>query len=163
MASDKSFLTYNQQMKKLRTDKGIVCNGTPHKTSLVRSGYFNMVNGYKMPFTCGTDVSGNHIYFPNTNLSQINSLKKFDESLRLFLLKYITQVEEEARTLTGYKFDQCNDNGKIPWYETSAYSLDATLQSKMSTISSAYSELSKSKSEYVQFYMNNHEQFQHGL
>ena len=57
------------------------------------------------------------------NLSQINSLKKFDESLRLFLLKYITQVEEEARTLTGYKFDQCNDNGKIPWYETSAYSL----------------------------------------
>ena len=158
MASDKSFLTYNQQMKKLRTDKGIVCNGTPHKTSLVRSGYFNMINGYKMPFTCGTDVSGNHIYFPNTNLSQINSLKKFDESLRLFLLKYITQVEEEARTLTGYKFDQCNDNGKIPWYETSAYSPDATLQSKMSTISSAYSELSKSKSEYVQFYMNNHEQ-----
>ena len=52
MASDKSFLTYNQQMKKLRTDKGIVCNGTPHKTSLVRSGYFNMINGYKMPFTC---------------------------------------------------------------------------------------------------------------
>lgn len=39
MANDKSFLTYNQQMKKLRTDKGIVCNGTPHKTSLVRSGY----------------------------------------------------------------------------------------------------------------------------
>ncbi len=49
MANDKSFLTYNQQMKKLRTDKGIVCNGTPHKISLVRSGYFNMINGYKMP------------------------------------------------------------------------------------------------------------------
>lgn len=91
-------------------------------------------------------------------MSQINSLKKFDESLRLFLLKYITQVEEEVRTLTGYKFDQCNDNGKIPWYETSAYSPNATLQSKMNTISSAYSELSKSKSEYVQFYMKNHEQ-----
>ena len=49
MTSDKSFLTYNQQMKKLRTDKGIVCNGTPHKTSLVRSGYFNIINGYKIP------------------------------------------------------------------------------------------------------------------
>ena len=74
------------------------------------------------------------------------------------MLKYITQVEEEVRTLTGYKFDQCNDNGKIPWYETNAYSSNATLQSKMNTISSAYSELSKSKSEYVQFYMKNHEQ-----
>ena len=158
MANDKSFLTYNQQMKKLRKDKRIDCNGTPHKISLVRSGYFNMINGYKMPFTCGTDAHGNHIYFPNTTLSQINSLKKFDESLRLFLLKYITQVEEEVRTLTGYKFDQYNENGKIPWYETNAYSTNVTLQSKMNTISSAYSELSKSKSEYVQFYMKNHEQ-----
>lgn len=154
MADDKSFLTYNQQMKKLRKDKGINCNGTSHKTSLVRSGYFNVINGYKMPFTCGTNDSGNHTYIPNTSLTQINTLKKFDESLRIFLLK----VEEEVRTLTGYKFDQCNDNGKIPWYETSAYSSDATLQSKMNTISSAYSELSKSKSEYVNFYMNNHEQ-----
>ena len=72
MANDKSFLTYNQQMKKLRKDKRIDCNGTPHKISLVRSGYFNMINGYKMPFTCGTDAHGNHIYFPNTTLSQIN-------------------------------------------------------------------------------------------
>ena len=111
MANDKSFLTYNQQMKKLRKDKRIDCNGTPHKISLVRSGYCNMINGYKRPCTCGTDAHGNHIYFPNTTLSQINSLKKFDESLRLFLLKYITQVEEEVRTLTGYKFDQYNENG----------------------------------------------------
>lgn len=102
--------------------------------------------------------------FPiNTTLSQINSLKKFDETLRIFLLKYITQVEEEVRTLTSYKFDQCNDNGKIPWYETNAYSSSATLQSKMNTISSAYSELSKSRSEYVQFYMKIMSRFQHGL
>lgn len=158
MANDKSFLTYNQQMKKLRKDKNIDCSGTTHKISLVRSGYFNMINGYKTPFSCGADANGNYIYFPNTTLSQINSLKKFDEALRIFLLKYITQVEEEVRTLTGYKFDQCNDNGKIPWYETNAYSSNVTLQSKMNTISSAYSELSRSKSDYVQFYMKNHEQ-----
>ena len=109
MANDKSFLTYNQQMKKLRNDKNIDCNGTPHKISLVRSGYFNMINGYKTPFSCGTDANGNHIYFPNTTLSQINSLKKFDETLRIFLLKYITQVEEEVRTLTGYKFTIKNE------------------------------------------------------
>ncbi len=33
-------------------------DGTPHKTALVRSDYFNIINGYKMPFTCGSDISG---------------------------------------------------------------------------------------------------------
>lgn len=51
MSNDKSFLTYNQQMKKLRKDKKIDCNGTPHKISLVRSGYFNMINGYYALFS----------------------------------------------------------------------------------------------------------------
>ena len=69
----------------------------------------------------------------------------------------ITQIEEEVRTLTGYKFDQCNDNGKTPWYDAKAYSDDSKLQNKMNAISSAYSELNRSRSEYVRFYMNNHE------
>lgn len=30
---DKSFLTYNQQMRKLRKDKKILCNGSEHKKS----------------------------------------------------------------------------------------------------------------------------------
>lgn len=158
MSNDKTFLTYNQQMRKLRNDKKIDCNGSPHKIALVRSGYFNIINGYKKPFTCGVDNQGNHIYLPNTSLEQIYELKKFDEALRAFLLKYITQVEEEVRTLTGYKFDECNDNGKVPWFDTNAYSNNSSLQSKMSTISSAYSELSRSQSEYVKFYMDNHEQ-----
>ena len=49
MNEDKLFLTYNQQMKKLRNDKHIECNGSNHKKILVRAGYFNIVNGYKTP------------------------------------------------------------------------------------------------------------------
>ena len=84
------------------------------------------------------------------------SVKKFDDNLRLLLLNYITQVEEEVRTLTGYKFDQCNGNGKIPWYDTNAYSPASRLQNRMNAISSAYSELSSSQLDYVKFYMENH-------
>jgi abortive infection bacteriophage resistance protein len=157
MAPDKEFLTYNQQMKKLRSNKKIECENTRDKTILVRMGYFNLINGYKEPFICGKDIEGNHIYIPNTSLNAIYSLKKFDDGLRILLLKYITQIEEEVRTLTGYKFDQCNDNGKIPWYDAKAYSDKSKLQNKMNAISSAYSELNRSRSEYVQFYMNNHE------
>ena len=101
-------------------------------------------------------MNGKNIYLPNTNLSNIYELKKFDEKLRNFLLKYITQIEEEVRTLTSYKFDQCNDNGKIPWYDAKAYSDEARLQNKISAISSAYSELSRSRLDYVRFYMDKH-------
>lgn len=155
-SDDKIFLTYNQQMKKLRSKKNIICNGSVHKRLLIRSGYFNIINGYKNPFINGTDNEGNHIYIPNASIEQIYNVKLFDESLRSFLLKYITQVEEEVRTLTGYKFDECNDNGNIPWYDTAAYSDKCTLQNKMGTISKAYNELSRSKLDYVKFYMENH-------
>ena len=145
-------------MRKLRNSKGIQCSGTLHKRILVRAGYFNIVNGYKAPFISGTDNSGNHCYISGTSIDQLQAVKQFDEQLRSFLLRYITQIEEETRTLTGYKFDECNDNGNIPWYNTEAYSPNKSLQQKMSVISSAYSELSKSQLDYVDFYMKNHKQ-----
>ena len=168
MDEQKKFLTYNQQMKKLREEKKISCGkstdkdhsiqvgSSKDKERLVRMGYFNIVNGYKEPFTCGRDAEGKHVYIKGTSLEQIYHLKKFDEKLRLFLLKYITQVEEEVRTLTGYKFDQCNDNGKVSWYETSAYDSSKGLQKRMDAISSAYGELSRSQLDYVKFYMEKH-------
>lgn len=158
MRDDKLFLTYNQQMKKLRNDKHIICNGSNHKKILVRSGYFNIVNGYKTPFVSGTNSQGTHYYISGTSINQLQAVKDFDNQLRLFLLKYITQVEEETRTLTGYKFDECNSDGAIPWYDTDAYAPTKSLQSKMNVISKAYSELSQSKLDYVKFYMDNHKQ-----
>ncbi len=48
-----------------------------------------------------------------------------------------------VRTLTSYKFNECNGYGSIAWYDTSAYSPKSTLQNKMGTISKAYNELSR--------------------
>ena len=62
MSDDKNFLTYNQQLKKLRNDKKISCNkSSKDKEILVRMGYFNIVNGYKNPFICDKDINGNYI------------------------------------------------------------------------------------------------------
>lgn len=157
-SDDKLFLTYNQQMRKLRNDKNIECTGSTHKRILIRSGYFNIVNGYKTPFISGQNPDGQHSYISGTSIDELHAVKKFDDRLRSFLLRYITQVEEEMRTLAGYKFDEYNDNGNIPWYNTEAYSPNKSLQEKMNVISKAYSELSKSQLDYVSFYMNNHKQ-----
>lgn len=145
-------------MKKLRNDKNILCKNSAHKKILIRAGYFNIVNGYKNPFVSGQDANGNHFYISGTSINQLQAVKKFDEHLRSFLLQYITQVEEETRTLAGYKFDECNAHGTIPWYDTNAYSPNKSLQDKMSVISKAYNELSRSQLDYVKFYMENHKQ-----
>ena len=118
---EKKFLTYNQQMKLLREHKNISCSNSADKKILVRTGYFNLINGYKEPFISDIDANDNHVYLPNTDIKHFYEVKTFDDELRILLLKYITQVEEEVRTLTGYKFDQCNKNGKISWYDTKAY------------------------------------------
>ncbi len=75
MNDDKFFLTYNQQMKKLRNGKHILCNGSAHKKILVRTGYFNIVNGYKNPFISGRDNNGDHCYISDT--SQIHLSASF--------------------------------------------------------------------------------------
>lgn len=59
MHEEKTFLTYNQQLRKLRNEKNIDCEGTKDKTLLVRAGYFNIVNGYKDPFICDKDIMVN--------------------------------------------------------------------------------------------------------
>ncbi len=148
MHDDKLFLTYNQQMKRLRNEKNIICEGSNHKRVLMRTGYFNLVNGYKSPFVNSTDASGKHSYIPGTSVSQFQAVKRFDDDLRSFLLKYISQLEEELKTLTGYQFDFCNEKGRIPWYDISAYDPSKSLQQRMATISKAYEEMGQKEQKW---------------
>ena len=152
----KNFLTYNQQMKHLRNQKKILCEGSDDKKVLCRAGYFNLVNGYKTPFTNGKDSKGNHIYLPDTSIQHLNDLKEFDDELRILLLKYITKAEEEIRAFAAYKFDEANRNGSIAWYQVSAFNVDQDIRRVIGFISKAYAEIGRSKLEYIQFYMDTH-------
>ncbi|MCL2662242.1 MAG: Abi family protein [Oscillospiraceae bacterium] len=155
MLNDKRFLTHNQQMKYLRTDKNIICKGSKDKEVLSRIGYFNLVNGYKEPFIA-SEVNGVHIYYTGTRIMDLYNLKKFDDDLRLLLFKYITQVEEEVRTITAYKFDDENKRGKIAWYELDAYDTSKNISMIVKAISHAFSEIDRAKQDYVRHYMEHH-------
>ena len=152
----KKFLTYNQQMKYLRDQKSIICSGTSDKAILCRKGYFNIINGYKTPFTCGRDSTGEHIYSRDTSITHFHALKEFDDDLRFLLFKHLSKTEEEIRTFTAYKFDEVNLSTKSAWYEVSAYSTSHDVTHIIQLISKAYSELSRSKQEYVKHYIDNH-------
>lgn len=143
-------------MRRLRDDKKVICSGTEDKIILCRNGYFNLINGYKKPFVCNIDASGKHIYYPGTSIKQIELVKRFDEDLRIVLLKYITKAEEEVRTFAGYKFDELTSGTKA-WYEVQSYdNLANPVKDIVSMISKSYAEISKSELDYVKFYLENH-------
>ena len=154
--SEKDFLTHNQQMKRLRDIKKISCSGSGDKEILCRLGYFNLINGYKNAFVAGKDAHGNHIYYRGTSIQELYALKQFDDELRSVLLKQLTRVEEEIRTVFAYKFDEVNDNGKITWYQIEAYDQRTGGAPVMAAISRAYRDVDNSSQEYVRYYLEHH-------
>lgn len=153
---NKEFLTYNMQMRALRDTKNIICSGSDDKQILVRSGYFNIINGYKTPFVTSTSDDNIHTYIKNTSLQQIKAVKIFDEKLKYLLLMHITTIEE-VRTLTAYKFDLINNKGKIPWHDITAYRSIKSMDNFISTMSSIYQELKRSQLRYVKFYQEKYQ------
>lgn len=154
--SDKPFKTYRQQMKYLRDSKDISCNGSEDKYILLRNGYFNLINGYKTPFVIRTDESGNHTYIGGTTIKHFLAVKQFDDEIRHILLKYITKVEEEIRTLIGHKFDLINDHGKTEWFEVESYNPKIKTQDKIKVIAKCFDEINRTKQPYVTHYLENH-------
>lgn len=153
---DKSFLTHNQQMKKLRDTKNIACTGSAAKEILCRVGYFNLVNGYKNAFVAGKDAQGHHTYYRGTSIQELYALKQFDDELRSVLLRQITKVEEELRTIFAYKFDEVNQDGKVAWYQIEAYDQSRGGVPVVNAISKAYHDVDSCSQEYVKYYLEHH-------
>lgn len=153
---DKPFKTYRQQMKYLRDIKKIDCTGSEDKLILLKNGYFNLINGYKTPFILGKDKDGSHIYIGKTSIRHFEAVKHFDDEIRHILLKSITKIEEEIRTLVGHKFDYVNNYGKTEWFEVESYNPQIKTQDKIKVIASCYNQINKSDLPYVTHYLNQH-------
>lgn len=153
MDNTKVFLTYDNQIDKLNNEKKIACNGESHKNILVKSGYFNLINGYKKPFTNGKNENDQHVYLPDTTVDSIYNLKVFDDTLRMLVLNYVTQIEVEIRALFAYKFDEINDNDTIHWFNIEAYN-NVSVTNNFKVIANIHQQLLNSKSDYIKFYFD---------
>ena len=74
---DKKFLTYEQQVQKLYDKKLEISNCQEVIELLKKYSYFNLVNGYKVPFK---NKDGN--YKKGTSINDIYSLYIFDDAFR---------------------------------------------------------------------------------
>jgi abortive infection bacteriophage resistance protein len=106
MPTAKPFLTYQEQIVKLR-NKGLTINNEPHATEiLTQIGYFSLINGYKTPFK---DIVTTQ-YKTGATFEDIENLYFFDESLRELVFKYLLKVEQKLKSHISYYFSREHGN-----------------------------------------------------
>jgi len=104
----KPFLTYEQQLNKLKNDKKLIVNDDAFAMEALKNiGYFALIGGYKTPFINPMT----RIYEYGTTFEDIHALYQFDSSLREVIFKYLCIVESRIRQLISYSF--CSVHGEL--------------------------------------------------
>lgn len=113
---DKSFLTYQEQIKKLN-DKKLIIEDEEYAVSVLKKlSYFNLINGYKKPFKDENDD-----YKQGTKFEDILSLYEFDDKLRRIFLKNILIVEINMKSLLSYHFCEVNGDRQEEYLKINNY------------------------------------------
>lgn len=102
---DKPFLTYEQQIEKLKEEKKLTIEDESYAISLLKKySYFALISGYKEPFKRDDGT-----YQENTSIKDIYALYSFDDALRSIILGKILIVEKHIKSLISYSF--CEEYG----------------------------------------------------
>lgn len=97
---DKPFMTYEQQIHKLKNEKKLEIADEAYALKLLKEhSYFALISGYKNPFKA---ANGN--YKLHTSIQDIYNLYTFDDKLRALFLRYILKIEKHVKSLISYSF-----------------------------------------------------------
>ncbi len=97
---DKKFMTYEEQIKFLSDEKGLIINDVETAKDLLKHhSYFALINGYKHPFK-----NKEGMYKARTTIEDIYQLYAFDNELRYILMQNIMSVEIHLKSLLSYVF-----------------------------------------------------------
>lgn len=114
----KPFLTYRQQIAKLRDEKGlIITDETYAETMLRQNSYFALITGYKHLFK--SETTGK--YKNGTSFEDLVALYEFDRGLRELFLRYLCQVERHIRSLISYYFSEKYGEAQQEYLDTTHY------------------------------------------
>lgn len=95
----KIFLSYDQQIEKLKNEKNLQIDDEAYAKEILRlTSYYSLIGGYKDIFKNPTTKK----YKDGTRFEDIVELYYFDESLRQLLLRYLIKVENEIKSQVSY-------------------------------------------------------------
>ncbi len=133
----KPFLTYEQQLQKLNTEKGLIIDDSASALETLRQiGYFSIIGGYKTPFINPMT----RIYKDNTTFEDVLSLYNFDRTLRDIFFRYICDVELHMRELISYYF--CKRHGELQNQYLTSLNYDCSTKNKLVAVNKLTSILS---------------------
>lgn len=114
----KPALTYEQQLKKLTDDKGLIVHDKASAIEkLTDISYYTLIDGYKTLFYNPMTRQ----YKPGTTFEDILSLYLFDKALRELGFKYICIVEQKMRSLISYHFSEVYSHKQIDYLDPAHY------------------------------------------
>lgn len=101
MRTPKAFSSFQQQLDRLKNDKGIIIADAAYAEEILRRvGYFQLIGGYKDLFR----VPNTKAYKAGTTFEEIVALYEFDAELRELFFRYLLQIERNLRSLMSYYF-----------------------------------------------------------
>ncbi len=107
IVSTRPFLSIEDQIKRLQSRGLSVSDIKSAKKVLSRENYYNVINGYKMPFL-KKDLNGSlnlpEAYIKDCDFIEICSLHNLDRDLRLLLLGFLLKFETNFKTSCAYNF-----------------------------------------------------------
>lgn len=114
----KKFLNYEQQLEKLKKEKGLIINDEEYaKEVLKQTSYYSLIGGYKDIFKNPTTKK----YKDNTKFEDIVELYYFDEQLRQLVLRYLIKVENELKSVVSYYFSEKNGESQQAYLNLTNY------------------------------------------
>lgn len=147
-----TFYTYDQQID-LLLQKGLSIPDPAHaKSVLAHIGYYELVNGYKMPFK---ESGRNGSFRAGVDFDDLVALYKLDENLRELFLKYILRIEIHMRSLLSYAFAKKHGASKEDYCDPANYTHDKEMQNEVRRLTSELEGLatrSTGVAAYVQHY-----------
>lgn len=141
---NKPFMTYEQQISKLRDEKKLEINDEDYVIKLLKQhSYFALVSGYKGPFK-GKDGK----YKLHTTIDDIYALYVFDDDLRSLFLKYILKIEKHVKSLISYSFCECNGEEQQQYLNATKYNYTINTQDEINDLISRLALITNDPKNY---------------
>lgn len=152
MAVIETFETHRQLISRLVNDKKLIINDLQFaENKLKEYGYFNIIGGYKAPFT----DTGTGLYINNTAFEDVYALYQFDVQLKKLFLPYLCQIERRVAVSVAYAFTETHGNSQSEYLDINNYnntSGNAPKINKMITI--LQNTINNTQHEYINHHRN---------
>ena len=141
----KPFLTYEEQLHKLKHEKHLLIPDEPFALEKLREvGYFTLIGGYKEPFRDPMT----RVYLPGVSFEDIYALYEFDARLRELFFRELCRIEKMMRSMVSYAFCEQFGESQEAYLNPEHYNLTDRTRQTIQKLIQILGRLAQSNTEH---------------